>query len=260
MKQGVPLSAGAMVQPPGSVARALQGVMTAFETLDRAGLGVVSTSEASLRTLITRANRFTYLGQHTEAVKTLQKAASLGGGAVAQAPVQKLLCESLLLLSQTDNALVACGQAVELSRSVGGTEAAKARTTYGVLFERLQRPTEALASHDSAVAADPSYAAAWHNRGVALEQLRRPADAVESYREAMRHGSEGSPETWINLGNALRDLPDKNEEALHAYTSVVQMKPIFSPVLNPTIVGARFNKASTYTRNLPVLVIIKGWF
>ena len=236
-----------MVKPPDYVARALQGVVAAFETLDRARVGVASAAEGSLRTLTTRASRFTYLGQHTEAVKTLQKAASLGGEAAAHAPVQKLLCESLLLLAQNDDALVACGQAVELSRSVGGTDAAKARTTYGVLFERLQRPTEALASHDSAVAADPSYAAAWHNRGVALEQLRRPVDAVESYREAMRHGSEGSPDTWINLGNALRDLPGRQEEALHAYTSAVQVKPTRSPVLNPTIVGARLNKASLLT-------------
>ena len=255
LSMGVALSAGAIEAPPSPVAHALEGVATAFGILDRAGL-TVSSIEAStaanidptsLRSFITRASRFSYLGQHGEAVAVLDNALTLpaASGAPERAPLQKLRCESLLLIGRHADALSACAQAVQLLRSVGetddpkrGTDTAKAWSTYGVLFERLGRAAEALASHDSAVSADPSYAAAWHNRGVALEQLRRPAEAAESYRSAMQRGAVGSPDSWINLGNALRELPGQKaqEEALHSYSSAIALKPSF--------LGARFNKAS----------------
>eukprot|EP01043_Picozoa_sp_COSAG02_P069008 COSAG02_NODE_11662_length_1677_cov_40.481622_1_plen_442_part_10 len=254
--QGAIMSPGSIVKPPSYVVSCLEGVLSAFKALDRAGLTVsaidgksVADDKSLLRSFITKANRFSYLGQHKEAVGVLVKAMSITSLArTEQAQVQTLLCESLLLLGHHDEALVSCAKAVELHQSISKTERdhetdiAKAWSTYGVLFERLGRAQEALAAHDSSITADHSYAAAWHNRGVALEQLHRPAEAVQSYKESMRHGSEGSPDTWINLGNALRAFPVQmahNEEALYSYSSAIALKPSF--------LGARFNKASLLT-------------
>eukprot|EP01043_Picozoa_sp_COSAG02_P042788 COSAG02_NODE_3665_length_6391_cov_9.381406_3_plen_616_part_00 len=253
--QGVIMSPGSIGKPPSYVVSCLEGVLSAFRALDRAGLtvsaidaGSIPSDEKSLlRSFITKANRFSYLGQHKEAVNVLVKAMSIASLTAEQAQVQTLLCESLLLLGHHNDALVSCAQAVELHQSVSRidndhqTDTAKAWSTYGVLFERLGRAGEALAAQDSALSADPSYAAAWHNRGVAMEQLHRPVEAVKSYRESMRHGSAGSPDTWINLGNALRIIPKQaaQDEALYSYSSAIALKPSF--------VGARFNKASLLT-------------
>ena len=249
--QGVVLSPGSIVKPPSYVVSGLEGVLSAFRALDHAGLTVASMAhgsatgeQKSLRSFITKANRFSYLGQHKEAIEVLVAARSAASSEAEQAHIQKLLCESLLLLGRHDAALDSCAQAVALYQSVGRTGAghdtdiARAWSTYGVLFERLGRAGEAFAAHESAITADQSYAAAWYNRGVALGHLQRPAEAVRSYRESMRRGSAGSPDAWINLGNALRKLPQQQAqtEALHSYSSAIALKPSF--------LGARFNKAS----------------
>ncbi len=45
----------------------------------------------------------------------------------------------------------------------------------------MQRPADALASYDQAIALDPDHAEAHCNRGVVLAGLHRHADALASY-------------------------------------------------------------------------------
>ena len=69
----------------------------------------------------------------------------------------------------------------------------------------LQRPAEALASYDKAIALKPDVAAAHNNRGNALKELKRPAEALASYDKAIALKPDVAT-AHNNRGNALREL------------------------------------------------------
>ena len=68
----------------------------------------------------------------------------------------------------------------------GGQRGAEEHTRRGLALAGMGRASEAVASHDEAIAADPGHALAHLNRGIALEGMGRDAEAVASYDEAIR--------------------------------------------------------------------------
>src|SRR5262249_9921413 len=58
---------------------------------------------------------------------------------------------------------------------------AMAHNNRGNALRDLQRPTEALASYDRAIALKPDFAEAYSNRGNALMDLQRPTEALAGY-------------------------------------------------------------------------------
>ena len=52
----------------------------------------------------------------------------------------------------------------------------------------LQRPDEALASYERAIALEPHFAEAFYGRGNAFRQLKRPDEALASYAERSLSG------------------------------------------------------------------------
>jgi protein O-GlcNAc transferase len=98
----------------------------------------------------------------------------------------------------------------------------------GMALERLQRPLDALASFDRAVACAPDLADAHANQGDALVALGRQAEAVTSYDRALALAPDGI-ENWCNRGAALHDLR-RYEEALASYDRALALKRDFAQV------------------------------
>ena len=71
----------------------------------------------------------------------------------------------------------------------------------GIVLRSLQRPQEALANYDRAIAIKPNYAEAHNNRGNALYELRRVDEAIESYNRAIAL-KPNYPAAFVNRANA----------------------------------------------------------
>src|SRR5271169_3493901 len=57
--------------------------------------------------------------------------------------------------------------------------------SYAVVLQALNRPVEALASYDKALAINPRNPGALYNRGNALQDLNRAGEAIASYDGAL---------------------------------------------------------------------------
>ncbi|HEV3105781.1 MAG TPA: tetratricopeptide repeat-containing glycosyltransferase family protein, partial [Trinickia sp.] len=87
----------------------------------------------------------------------------------------------------------------------------------------LGRPEDALASCDHALALRPNYAEAWSNRGNALSDLNRPLEALESYERALAVSRELA-DAWNNRGLAFIDL-NRHADALASYDHALALAP-----------------------------------
>lgn len=101
---------------------------------------------------------------------------------------------------------------------------------YGLVFDALKRPEEALASYDRALAIQPDYMEALFNRGVALRNLQRPREALASFERAVtiRPDHVGS---LHNRAAILREL-GRPAEALASFEQVLAHKPDHAEALN----------------------------
>lgn len=68
----------------------------------------------------------------------------------------------------------------------------------------------ALEYFDRALATDPHFAGAWHEKGNCLDELGRCEEAVTSYDEALRHDPYNA-ETWFNKGLILKRIGREDE-------------------------------------------------
>lgn len=68
----------------------------------------------------------------------------------------------------------------------------------GLCLSRLERPEEAVACFDQALALQPAFGPAWFNRGWSLERLGRTGEAAECYAKAVELNPENA-QGWANL-------------------------------------------------------------
>jgi tetratricopeptide (TPR) repeat protein len=101
---------------------------------------------------------------------------------------------------------------------------ADALNSRGVALRDLNRPAEALASYEKALALAPDCAGAWFNRGSALRDLQHHAEALASYDTALRIKPDMA-EAWVGRGLILDDHLDRPDEALAAYDKALSIKP-----------------------------------
>jgi predicted TPR repeat methyltransferase len=102
--------------------------------------------------------------------------------------------------------------------------------SYAVVLQALNRPAEALATYDKALAINPRNPGALYNRGNALRDLNRAGEAIASYDRALKI-KPGFPEAYNNRGSALRDL-DRIGEALVSFDKALAIKPDYAEALN----------------------------
>ena len=106
----------------------------------------------------------------------------------------------------------------------------------GCALQHLQRPEEAVAAFDRAIALKPDYAEALVNRGVALLALKRHQDAVASFDRALGLTPRDA-EALSNRATALFEIK-RYEEAAAGYASLIAAAPDF-PYAKGNLVLAR---------------------
>jgi hypothetical protein len=107
------------------------------------------------------------------------------------------------------------------------------RSNRGVLLQEMGRLDEALADHDRALAAEPTYAQGHYNRGNALQALNRLEDALCAYDTCIALLPSFAP-AYSNKADALRDL-GRFDVSLASYEQALS--------LAPDLPDARFNRA-----------------
>ncbi len=90
------------------------------------------------------------------------------------------------------------------------------------VLAQLGRHAEAVAAYDQAIALRPDYAEAYSNRGVVLAYLQRQADALASFERAIAL-RPGYARAHYNRARALADL-QQNEAALASYDRAVALR------------------------------------
>ena len=112
---------------------------------------------------------------------------------------------------------------------------ANAHFNRGYTLEKMQRSGEALASYDRTIALKPDHANAYNNRGVIQQALRRYDDAIASYRAALTIRPDYA-EAHNNLGIALLNkgsIPDAEQ----AFRKALELKTDFpDPLFNLTTI------------------------
>jgi predicted O-linked N-acetylglucosamine transferase (SPINDLY family) len=93
----------------------------------------------------------------------------------------------------------------------------------GLVLRAQQRPQDALACFDRALAQDPANALAWNNRGLVRQELGRLDEALLDFTQAARlHG--GFVEAHANRANVLKEL-GRPAEALAAAERALALDP-----------------------------------
>ncbi|MCF6323196.1 MAG: tetratricopeptide repeat protein [Gammaproteobacteria bacterium] len=82
---------------------------------------------------------------------------------------------------------------------------------------------KAIEHYDQALAYDPAFAGACHNKGVALSQAGEPAKAVECFKQAIKI-TPNNPDTHTNLANLL-STQGLHKEAIKHYKKVIKLNP-----------------------------------
>ncbi len=93
----------------------------------------------------------------------------------------------------------------------------------GAALQMLNRPEDALASYDQALALEPFHAVLLYNRGRALQDLGRFEEALASYDAALA-AAPNYAAALNNRGNVLRGLR-RNQEALESYNRALALEP-----------------------------------
>lgn len=112
-------------------------------------------------------------------------------------------------------------QLIKKALKIDDTSAA-AYGNLGSVQEALQKPQEALASYDKAIARDPQFYQAYLKKGNVLQQLRRSDEALDSYAEAEKLRDDDQA-LYNNKGAALRDL-GRFDEALQCFDRAIALK------------------------------------
>ena len=121
-------------------------------------------------------------------------------------------------------------RAIELQRAGRLAEAAIAYASLAGRLMALQRPAEAIAGYDTALALQPELVEAHNNRGIALQRLQRTAEALASFERALSLRPQ-SAELHNNRGNVLRHL-QRLPEALAACEHALALQADFAAAHN----------------------------
>ncbi len=129
-------------------------------------------------------------------------------------------CATLNQLGQYKEALSACDSAIqEGDQQWNELGPALAWDQRGSALLGLNRPEEALASANRAVALKPDHADFWSNRGAILWYLGRFNEALSSTNQAIAL-KQNSSNAWFNHGRILASL-NRTAEALQAYDKAI---------------------------------------
>jgi predicted TPR repeat methyltransferase len=120
-------------------------------------------------------------------------------------------------LGRPAEALASCDRALALAPD------AQSFFIRGNFLVQLRRYEDALRSYDEAIALQPIYVEALHNRGTVLGKLRYPAEALASHEQALAIRPL-DPSGIYNRANALFDLR-RYDEALESYDRALAMQP-----------------------------------
>jgi predicted O-linked N-acetylglucosamine transferase (SPINDLY family) len=133
------------------------------------------------------------------------------------------------------------------ARIVAQAPSPEALVNYGNVLNRLQRPADALAQYDRALALAPALLPALFNRGNALLELGRADDAVASYDKAAAL-NPSLVGIWNNRGTALRGAR-RLGEALASFERAIVLDPRHANALTNRAIALhdlkRFDEALT---------------
>jgi Tfp pilus assembly protein PilF len=107
---------------------------------------------------------------------------------------------------------------------------APAHLNLGLALSALNRPMEALARYDAAIAHAPDLAEAHYNRGVLLRTMGRDDAALASFDRALALRPD-DPEALNNRGLTL-DALKRHAEALQSFDDAVRLRPDFGQALS----------------------------
>ena len=130
-----------------------------------------------------------------------------------------------MALQRPDEALASYERAIALQPHF-----AEAFYSRGNAFRELRRPDEALVSYDRAIALRPDYAEAFNNRGFLLWELKRFDEALASCERAIALKPDYAGAV-NNRGNALRELK-RPGEALASYDRAIALMPDHAEAFN----------------------------
>lgn len=160
----------------------------------------------------------TIMGKSEEALKPLQKAASLSP---TDAEAHCTLAAALKYLGRLDEAETSCRQALKINPNH-----AVANYNLGIILQGLNRLDEAEASYRLAINSRPDYVDAYNNLGAVLKDMGRLSTAVTCYKQALRLKPDHA-EAHGNLGNTFNSMGCPLE-ALHHYRQALQIKPDYA--------------------------------
>jgi tetratricopeptide (TPR) repeat protein len=93
----------------------------------------------------------------------------------------------------------------------------------GVQLAEAQRPQEAIAAFDQAIAQQSDFYPAWYMRGAMLAQLQQYDEAIASFDKVLADDPENS-DVWFVQGQILAQAK-RYEEAVEAYGNALNSKP-----------------------------------
>jgi len=108
----------------------------------------------------------------------------------------------------------------------------------GNLLQNLDRPLEALASYDAALAKEPGRADILNNRGAVLLMLGRLPEAGTDLAKALRIEPR-LPQAWSNRGNLFLKL-QQPEAALAAFEKAMALRPGYVEALSGRAVALKY--------------------
>jgi tetratricopeptide (TPR) repeat protein len=104
----------------------------------------------------------------------------------------------------------------------------------------LNKPREALAFLENAIAEDPAHVTAFYYLGMVYQQLGRIDEAIAAYRKILPRAGKESARIAYNLGNAYY-MKENTAFAEQFYTQALDEDPVFAP--------AYLNRANTRVKN-----------
>ena len=137
------------------------------------------------------------------------------------APAMLLLAEANYKKGNLELAEDILGKA----KARGGDQSKELHFLYGLIYERTDRETEALASFEKAVTLDPNYQSGLLNLGVHFLKNKRYTEAASLFERLTGPLGYNGPEAWNNLASAYRgrsaefaatDINRRNEFILRA--------------------------------------------